>query len=924
LPGFPAGVEMQVFGGDRPVFLQALFMDRGSPEFDIAFQQFAAAPVRVDWKGWKVCRFPAPPLPPLYAAERGNPFYSPRYPLNLVLTAWTEDGRSAVIRVDQIKVSTHLPKKDELVVELEYPDETMLHLPGAPLKVLLANLSSEPMALDARYRLTTPVGLTAGEGVCKTTLAPGARLAFTLVEKLSEGFYQLRMDGLPEGRTFDADVQAPNRARYFGDALMARLSDIKGLNADLGLTEKRINLDWDTAEPVPDLHHHEWFRRYAAAESDDGTYEVVPIVGYAADWAGPEKQAAVEDGTYTRDVGSYMQVPVRMADWDAFMRTVGREHAKDSKKWVFWQSPDMQESNPIYLPPERYRLMFDIFHRWISLYNPDACVIAGGFRFDRVLGYLNGMPEPHTLPFDLFEVRVNPGSVSVEEVQLEDFLEELGAKLKLAETGRKVSVVELDWVTDDQFGLLPQAAYHVRAAILLHAAGALPHQFSSANKFGTKDGFGLLFHPTYGNSSIQNQRVFYVPKPAYFGLIEARKMLADLEYLKRVHLADRDPLANRAYLFKSKNGGICAVIWRVTGAQAYQLPAEWKSAAAVDAFGMPVALDESLPVGPLPLFLRFADLPVDRVAHGLRNLQPLDGDDSHDLILDVLVADAASVEATEYKATGGDRIVRHPGRVYGGEGVFEGFRENVTEERFAFTLDKAGDVLMSRLWYLDAAGDTNRTMRVVLNGGSAQTNNLAPALGLASTNNVDKVYVSGPRRSAFVLRGCRAGRNEVVLHHNAPTPSGGFRLTRIRDGRVDLTSCGPLACLDSGVPVQAFRNAAGVAMSMGKKSYASGLGCMGQTALEYPLNKQFSKFEVTVGIDTMAKGRGSVVFRILVDGVERKTSGTMTGMTIPKTLMVEELDEAERLLLWVDEAGDGPDNDLANWADPILHVKETK
>ena len=89
-------------------------------------------------------------------------------------------------------------------------------------------------------------------------------------------------------------------------------------------------------------------------------------------------------------------------------------------------------------------------------------------------------------------------------------------------------------------------------------------------------------------------------------------------------------------------------------------------------------------------------------------------------------------------------------------------------------------------------------------------------------------------------------------------------------------------------------------------------------------NRQFSKFEVTVGIDELAKGRGSVVFRILVDGVEKKKSGPMTGMTPPKTLTVEGLENAERLLLVVDDTGDGALNDLANWADPVLYLKGTE
>jgi hypothetical protein len=326
----------------------------------------------------------------------------------------------------------------------------------------------------------------------------------------------------------------------------------------------------------------------------------------------------------------------------------------------------------------------------------------------------------------------------------------------------------------------------------------------------------------------------------------------------------------------------------------------------------------------MPLFLRFVSVPVDRVAHELRNLKPRDAAGTHELVLDFVPSEAFGRQAAEYKAIGGDTMERRPGRAPAGERVNDAFLRNVTEESFAFRLDAAGDVLMSRLWFLDAAGDTNRAVEVVLNGAT-QTWNLAAMVGLATSNTVfDKVYVPGPRRSAFVLRGCLAGRNEVVLRHKSPTLSGGFRLTRIREGRVDLAAFGPLAGLDSGVPVQAFRNAAGGVLTLGKQTYESGIGCMGYTALEYPLNRQFSRFDVTVGIDATAKGRGTVGFRILVDGEEKGKackSGPMSGMTLAKTLSVEGLENAERLLLVVDDGGDGSENDMANWVDPALTVK---
>jgi hypothetical protein len=146
----------------------------------------------------------------------------------------------------------------------------------------------------------------------------------------------------------------------------------------------------------------------------------------------------------------------------------------------------------------------------------------------------------------------------------------------------------------------------------------------------------------------------------------------------------------------------------------------------------------------------------------------------------------------------------------------------------------------------------------------------------------------------------------------------------VTTGRVDLTDCGPLVFMDSGVAVQSFRNAWGGPLKLGKQTYASGIGCMGITALEYPLNKQYTRFEVTVGIDAITEGKGSVSFRILVDGKEKAKSGLMSGMTLPKTLRVDDLDGAERLVLMVDDGGDGSDNDLADWVNPVLVVKEAQ
>jgi len=116
-------------------------------------------------------------------------------------------------------------------------------------------------------------------------------------------------------------------------------------------------------------------------------------------------------------------------------------------------------------------------------------------------------------------------------------------------------------------------------------------------------------------------------------------------------------------------------------------------------------------------------------------------------------------------------------------------------------------------------------------------------------------------------------------------------------------------------------SAVGTPLTFGKVPCGDGIGAHAVSFIEYPLDGQFSAFEVTVGIDGSTEGRGSVVFRVYVDGKERASSGLMTGFSKPKTLKVDKLDDARRLILSVTDAEDGNRDDLANWIDGKLYLK---
>ena len=67
--------------------------------------------------------------------------------------------------------------------------------------------------------------------------------------------------------------------------------------------------------------------------------------------------------------------------------------------------------------------------------------------------------------------------------------------------------------------------------------------------------------------------------------------------------------------------------------------------------------------------------------------------------------------------------------------------------------------------------------------------------------------------------------------------------------------------------------------------------------------------------------RGSVLFRIFVDGKERASSGVVNGFSKPKVLKVDKLEGARRLILSVTDAGDGNRDDLANWVEGKLRLR---
>ncbi|MHB1035177.1 MAG: NPCBM/NEW2 domain-containing protein [Pirellulales bacterium] len=107
-------------------------------------------------------------------------------------------------------------------------------------------------------------------------------------------------------------------------------------------------------------------------------------------------------------------------------------------------------------------------------------------------------------------------------------------------------------------------------------------------------------------------------------------------------------------------------------------------------------------------------------------------------------------------------------------------------------------------------------------------------------------------------------------------------------------------------------NVLGGALRAGGKLYLKGLGVHSRALVTYKLEKPWKRFEADVAVDDAAAGRGSVVFRVLVDGREQYASPIVRGGEPPTAVSVG-LAGAKEITLVVDYADHGDELDYADW-----------
>ena len=142
---------------------------------------------------------------------------------------------------------------------------------------------------------------------------------------------------------------------------------------------------------------------------------------------------------------------------------------------------------------------------------------------------------------------------------------------------------------------------------------------------------------------------------------------------------------------------------------------------------------------------------------------------------------------------------------------------------------------------------------------------------------------------------------------------------------VDLTGAAPPAgaiWLDSlplktmatgwGAP-QVDKSVDNTPISIGGLAFQHGVGTHAISDFQIDLHGTATQFLSEVGVDDGANGKGSVTFRVIVDGVVKADTPPIKGGDKPTSLIVD-LRGARKLELLVGDAGDGIDFDHADWA----------
>ena len=118
-------------------------------------------------------------------------------------------------------------------------------------------------------------------------------------------------------------------------------------------------------------------------------------------------------------------------------------------------------------------------------------------------------------------------------------------------------------------------------------------------------------------------------------------------------------------------------------------------------------------------------------------------------------------------------------------------------------------------------------------------------------------------------------------------------------------------------PYRTDRNVTGGRLRCDGRLYLKGLGIHSAARLTYLLDEPYRRFQAELAVDDHTAGRGSVRFRVFLDGRQKYASGILRGGQPPLPVSID-LDGAKRLDLIVDYADRADERDHADWLNARL------
>jgi hypothetical protein len=402
----------------------------------------------------------------------------------------------------------------------------------------------------------------------------------------------------------------------------------------------------------------------------------------------------------------------------------------------------------------------------------------------------------------------------------------------------------------------------------------------------------------------------YQFKPAYWGMAQVRRWLAEAPVGERFEVSDVVPGRTRAVLQGAGGGSAHVIVWRNDDAGQLSFAGTGVTVTeARDLFGGPVPGKQGwYPVGKVPcrFTLKAGSEPL---AEALARLQVRDGAEA-DWSQRVLAAFRPETGGRQkYRLAGGQK---QPiaGRTFGGEpreipGVV--FPAGGAEA-FAIAVPAGSGLVLKKQFLLDATG---QLAQVLVNGSPVGTWDLRRS---------EKELSGGLRESIFVIDAAAVGGRpeaDVEIRYSTPANTATWTAFEWRGEDFPLSTVGAVhADQNVGTPRYA-RNIVGAPLSIDRETFTNGVGTFARSLLEIPLDGQFKRFTSKVGVDAMTEGRGTVTFEVYGDGRKLWASPLMSGLDTARDVDVD-VGGINRLRLVVTDGNDGNKFDAANWVNPVL------